>query len=86
MRSATTISAGSTTAMATSEIRSPTPATTPSSRSPWNSVNHARKNPPAAVHPPITLPGSAVRIMCRTAASTPRCRRASRYRDIMNTP
>ena len=72
-----TRSAGSTTMIARNVSRMPTPETMPSSRSPWNSVNHARRNTPADVSAPLRLLGTAVRIMCSTDSSTGRRRRAS---------
>ena len=75
--SATTKRAGSTITMHASEMTSPTPATIPSSRRPWNSVNHASRKTPAAVSAPRTFAGTAVRIMYCTDPATGRCRRAS---------
>ena len=58
-----TSSAGSMTTMAASVRSSPIPDTTPNSRRPWNSVNHASRNTPADVSAPAKLLGTAVRIM-----------------------
>ena len=69
--------AGSTSTIERKVSRMPTPDTMPSSRSPWNSVNHASRNTPAEVSAPLRLLGSAVRIMWSTDSSTGSRRRAS---------
>ena len=77
-RSFSSSRAGSATAIVPAQSSSPTPLTSPSSRRPRMGAASASRKVPALVRAPASTLGTARRIVWRTLAAGPRCRRPSR--------